>query len=484
MEQFGRCLGGLSNHSPVSSYPQNRSSHQIITKRDRDVTADEYGSEKKKEMNDNKILQQNLAFATGAKSGGELAAQVPSEIFGVKSYDTKGGVTASTRSGAWGAVGSMALCVALLIAAEFMPVSLLTPIAGDLGTTAGMAGQAISISGLFAVVTSLCIATFAAHFDRRYVLVGLTGVMLASLVLIAIAPNFILLMTARALLGIVIGGFWALATATVMRLVPEESVPKALGLVYTGNAVATAFAAPIGSYVGGIIGWRGVFWALMPIVVINLVWQWTSLPAMPPQTSNPIGKVFGLLKRRSVAFAMLGVMLTFAGAFATFTYLRPFLETRTQVSVPQLSLLLLGLGLAGFAGTYGATAFAKTRLRFLLSGLPVALGIATLCLLTFQHSIWAVGLILIAWGTLNSAIPVSWSTWLTKGIADEPESGGGLMVAAIQLSIMLGGAFGGYLLDSFSIGATFVGGTLLLFAGAAVVKIGGFVSENTRTNAA
>lgn len=41
-------------------------------------------------------------------------------------------------------------------------------------------------------------------------------------------------------------------------------------------------------------------------------------------------------------------MLTFAGAFAAFTYLRPFLETRSHVSVPQLSALLLALGLAGF----------------------------------------------------------------------------------------------------------------------------------------
>jgi predicted MFS family arabinose efflux permease len=40
------------------------------------------------------------------------------------------------------------------------------------------------------------------------------------------------------------------------------------------------------------------------------------------------------------------------------------------------------------------------------------------------------------------------------------------MVAAIQLSIMLGGAFGGYLLDAFSAGATFTGGSLLLFAAA------------------
>jgi predicted MFS family arabinose efflux permease len=65
-------------------------------------------------------------------------------------------------------------------------------------------------------------------------------------------------------------------------------------------------------------------------------------------------------------------------------------------------------------------------------------------------------------GAVNSAIPVCWSTWLTKGISDEPESGGGLLVGAIQLSIMLGGAFGGLLFDHISAAATLVGGTSLL----------------------
>jgi predicted MFS family arabinose efflux permease len=68
---------------------------------------------------------------------------------------------------------------------------------------------------------------------------------------------------------------------------------------------------------------------------------------------------------------------------------------------------------------------------------------------------------MIAWGTLNSAIPVAWSTWLTKGVSDEPESGGGLMVAAIQLSITLGAASGGLLLDHISIAATLIGGRIL-----------------------
>ena len=366
----------------------------------------------------------------------------------------------------------MALCVALLIASEFMPVSLLTPIARDLHATEGVAGQAISISGLFAVAASLLIATVAARFDRRHVLIGLTALLLASLLLIAEAPNFAVLMVARALLGIVIGGFWSLATATVMRLVPEESVPKALGIVYTGNAVATAFAAPIGSYLGGIIGWRGVFWVLAPITVANLIWQWMSLPNMPPTTANPVGKLIALLKRRNVIFAMLGVMFTFAGAFATFTYLRPFLETYTRVTVPQLSLLLLGLGMAGFIGTYAASAFARRYLYRLLMGLPLVLGAVTLALLAARYHIWGVAVAMIAWGAVNSAIPVCWSTWLTKGISDEPESGGGLLVAGIQLSIMLGAGFGGLLLDHVSVAATLVGGTVLLVLAAATLGRG------------
>lgn len=367
----------------------------------------------------------------------------------------------------------MALCVALLIASEFMPVSLLTPIAKDLHATEGMTGQAISVSGLFAVITSLLIATVAGRFDRRHVLTGLTSVMLISLMLIAAAPNFAVLMAARALLGVVIGGFWSLATATVMRLVPAASVPKALGMIYMGNAVATAFAAPIGSYLGGVIGWRGVFWALAPLALANLIWQWISLPTMTPEAPNPIGKLIHLLKRRNVAFAMLGVMFTFAGAFTSFTYLRPFLEVYTHVSVPQLSLLLLGLGAAGFIGTYGASALLGNHLYSLLSGLPAALAVVTLAVVAVRHEMWPVGIMLILWGTLNSAIPVCWSTWLSKGISDEPETGGGLLVGGIQLSIMTGGALGGFLLDHFSAVATFTGGATLLGIGSLIVGNGG-----------
>ncbi len=275
------------------------------------------------------------------------------------------------------------------------------------------------------MLASLLIARISATLDRRHVLIGLTLVMLISLGLIAISPNFGFLMLSRALLGIVIGGFWAQATATVMRLVDQADIPRALGLIYLGSAMATAFAAPLGSYLGDIIGWRGVFWLLTPVVLVNILWLWRGLPSMPPQAEKTTHSIWGLLQRRHVLFAMLGVILTFAGAFAAFTYLRPFLEMRSHVSVPQLSTLLLAMGLAGFIGTTAASSTLANHLYRLLRWLPLALGLVTIALLLVEHRLWGVAVAMTLWGAINAAIPVVWSAWIAEGIQDAPESGGG-----------------------------------------------------------
>jgi predicted MFS family arabinose efflux permease len=120
-------------------------------------------------------------------------------------------------------------------------------------------------------------------------------------------------------------------------------------------------------------------------------------PRHAAQRVNSVGKLLGLLRRNNVVFATLAQMFTFAGAFATFTYLRPFLETYTRVSLPELSLLLLGLGLAGFAGTYGAGALLGRYLYSLLSGLPMALAAVTLGLLATGHFFWGAATMMIAW---------------------------------------------------------------------------------------
>ena len=73
---------------------------------------------------------------------------------------------ASTTS-QWAAVFCLALLTFVLIASEFMPVSLLTPMATDLRVSEGRAGYGIAISGPCAALASLSMPTLAGSMNRK-----------------------------------------------------------------------------------------------------------------------------------------------------------------------------------------------------------------------------------------------------------------------------------------------------------------------------
>lgn len=367
------------------------------------------------------------------------------------------------RPANWGGVFAMTLCVFALIASEFMPVSLLTPIATDLRVSEGWAGYGIAISGAFAVLTSLSISALAGSMNRKTLLLVLTGLMALSGAVVAMAPNYLIYMVGRALIGVVIGGFWSMSAATAMRLVPANQVPRALAIFNGGNALATVIAAPLGSYLGAIIGWRGAFLCLVPVAAIALVWQWISLPAMKaePGTAGS-GNVFRLLKRRSIALGMAACGAFFMGQFALFTYVRPFLETVTRVDVSTLSLILLVIGVAGFIGTAVIGVFLKRGLYGPLIAIPVLMAAIALGLIPLGGWVVAVGVLFGFWGLFATAAPVGWWSWVAQAMPKDAEAGGGLMVAVIQLAIAVGSTVGGLLFDSSGYQTTFVASAAVL----------------------
>ncbi len=366
----------------------------------------------------------------------------------------------------WSGVFAMSLCVFALIASEFMPVSLLTPIATDLLVSEGMAGQGIAISGALAVLTSLSISTLAGGMNRKTLLIGLTTLMAVSGVVVALAPNYLIYMLGRALIGVVIGGFWSLSAATAMRLVPVAKLPRALAIFNGGNALAMVIAAPLGAYLGSVMGWRGAFFCLVPLATVALVWQWISLPDMPAQEHAPgSGNVFNVLKNRTVALGIGACGAFFMGQFVLFTYVRPFLETVTQVGVSTLSLILLAIGIAGFIGTALIGFMLNRGLYKVLVVTPLLMAVIAVALIFFGTWMAAVATLLGLWGLLATAAPVAWWSWVADVMPDQAEAGGGLMVAVIQLSIALGSTLGGLLFDSAGYQSAFGASALvLLFA--------------------
>ncbi|ADU13726.1 MFS transporter [Asticcacaulis excentricus] len=355
----------------------------------------------------------------------------------------------------WSGVWAMTLCVGTLIASEFMPVSLLSPLARDLHLTEGAAGQAIAISGLFAVITSLSISTLTRGVDRKSVLLALTLLMAVAGLLVTLAPNYTVLMAGRACLGIVIGGFWSMSAATVMRLVPQKDVPKALSLLNGGNALATTIAAPLGSFLGQYVGWRGAFFLVVPCAAVTIIWQGLRLPRLPEQNAKKSKSAIGILSLPQAKNGMIAVAFLFMGQFTLFTYVRPFLETVTRASVPALSTILLLMGLAGLAGNALFASRLTGKVRSTLVVAPTAMAVLALGLVCFGMApLWA-ALMLIIWGLISTILPVAWWSWLSQAFPKDAEPAGGLMVAVIQLAITLGASVGGVIYDHLGYGWTF-----------------------------
>jgi predicted MFS family arabinose efflux permease len=198
---------------------------------------------------------------------------------------------------------------------------------------------------------------------------------------------------------------------------------------------------------GHLFGWRAVFLTAAGLSLITLVAQPATLPRMPSIGKARLGTLVEVLRRHGVGVGMLCAMLVFTGHFAFFTYLRPFLEFTTGAGVAMISGVLLGFGVANLIGTMLSGFMLERSLRLTLASMPLGMAFICACLATFNSSLGLDLALITLWGMAFGAVPVAWSTWLTRTVPDEAESAGGLLVAAVQVAITVGAAGGGAIYD-------------------------------------
>ncbi|UGV28365.1 MFS transporter [Rhodopseudomonas boonkerdii] len=358
-------------------------------------------------------------------------------------------VTTERAVPAWAPVFSLMLGAFSQVTAEFLPASLLTPIATDLGVSVGAAGQVVTATSLVGIVAGVAMTIVTRAMDRRLVLWMLTALLIVSNVLSATAGSLPVLLFARVLLGISLSGFWAMATATAMRLVPAEALPRAISLIFSGVSIATVSAAPIGAYLGDLWGWRNVFMLAAVVSGVVLVFQMLTLPRLPPLTSPDVRTLFVLLRRPSVRLVMIAVGLSISGHFAGFTYIRHFLEQVPLLPVTAISLVLLAFGVGGFIGNFVGGALVARSVKGAIVMASAAIAVLALVLFVAGSSGVVAGIAVGLWGFAFGALPVGFQTWMVRVASDEAESAGGLLVSAFQIAITLGAVIGGILVDGF-----------------------------------
>ena len=347
----------------------------------------------------------------------------------------------------WPAIAALTLGVFSLVTAEFLPASLLTVMAADLGVSEGAAGQTVTATALIGAIAAPSIPVLTRRMDRRIVMLALSLLLLMSNVMAVVASNLPTLLVARVLLGVALGGFWSMAPPLTLRLVPEALFPRAMSVMLTGVSVATVCAAPVGAWMGEAWGWRSAFVAAGVVGLLTLIAQFATLPVLPPNAMADLRVLRQLVARRPVRVVLVVVLLLISGHFAGFTYIRPLMEDVAHLSIGAISSVLLGYGIGGFFGNLagGYVAGRSERWAIVSGSLLIAALAGALLLAGESKGVTAVAVVL--WGFAFGAFPVGFQVWIVRAAPDQAEGASGLLVAAFQTAIATGAIGGGLLVD-------------------------------------
>ncbi|WP_245791648.1 MFS transporter [Actinacidiphila rubida] len=369
--------------------------------------------------------------------------------------------------GGWPAVASVAAVSFVLVLSEFLPVGLLPAIGDGLHVDTGTAGLLVVVPGVTAAVAAPLLTVASGRLDRRHVLIALAALITVSDGLAALAPNLGVMLAARVLLGLSVGGFWAMGAGIGSRLIAPADADRAASLITAGISAGTVISLPLGALIGHLAGWRTAFVIAAAAAGLAVALLSIALPALRPTGAVRAATLARALRRPPVALALLATSAVFFGHFAAYTYITPYLQQHAHLGSRTVTAVLLGYGLAGLAGNL-LIGFASGRSpRGMAACAAVILAGAVLALTLTTATPVTVVLVLL-WGAAFGAVPLIGQIRVTRALPHAPDAALALLVSASQTFLALGSLVGGALTDHRGTTTAFAAGAVAVLLGALV----------------
>lgn len=240
--------------------------------------------------------------------------------------------------------------LALLSASPALSTDMYLPampgIAADLNTTTPMVQLTLSAFMAGMAIGQLIIGPISDQLGRKGLLVGGAAAALIASVLCAVAPSISVLILARFLQGLGGGACVVIARAIVPDLARGKKAAQAFTLLMIIQGVAPVLAPLFGGVLVEYVGWRGIFWALALINVVQLGVVVFGIRESKPVEERSAAGLRGMLANYAFVLGnkqFLAYVLTLAFAFgALFSYISasPFvIQTQMGLSVGMFSII-------------------------------------------------------------------------------------------------------------------------------------------------
>lgn len=356
----------------------------------------------------------------------------------------------------------------LLVTAEFLPNGMLTEMADGLGVTPGQAGQTVTVTALVGFIVAPTIGLVFPRLDRRSLLVWMALAAGVSNLIVAVAPNLILVLLARFLLGAAISAFWSMSITVAARIAGPDRIGRAVMFTTAGTSLATVAGVPLGVMLSEVLDWRAVFVLAGVVTAVLALGLRMLLPSVPAAKASSIRILVDTIRRPGVGLGLAGHVLVVLGHFLAYTYVRLALERIPDVDSGTVIVLLALFGAGGLIGNLVIGFVVDRSFGFFAVLGPVAIAAAVAAVLLLPGSIAAVGAAVFVWGFFFASWLIVVNTWVGHRMPDRLEAGGSLVVVGFQGAIMLAAGVGGAIVDAFGVEVNYVAGALLLLAGAAL----------------
>lgn len=357
--------------------------------------------------------------------------------------------TPRTALRTWLAIVSLSLGAFVVVATEFLPIGVLPLVADELGVSVGTAGLMVLIPGLVAGVAAPLVVVWSSRLRRNVLVISLGALLVASNVIAYLAPDFATIVVARVLVGVALGGFWAVAPTLGFKLAGPTLGARATSIILAGISAGTVIGLPAGQLIGEMFGWRAVFGGAAVLSVVVLAAQIALLPRIPASTGLKLAAFASVFRSPMARVGVISAVLIFTGQFAASTFLTPFLESETDLTPAVITFVFFAYGVAGIFGTLiGGVLIAKNH-RATLVGVALVLGTVLIILPILSFTSPVVVTLFVLWGLLWGIVPLMLQTWLIASLPAAPEAASAVLVTTTQIAIALGALLGGLLMDAF-----------------------------------
>ncbi|MFK4065598.1 Cmx/CmrA family chloramphenicol efflux MFS transporter [Streptomyces sp. NPDC029674] len=234
---------------------------------------------------------------------------------------------------------------------EFMLSGLLPGMADDLGVSVPDAGLLISAFAVGMVVGAPLLAVATLSWPRRTALVSLQAAFVVAHVVGALAPGYTVLFVTRVISALAYAGYWGVAVAAAVALVPADAKARAVAVVAGGLTLATIVGVPAGTVLSQFSGWRAAFWAVAAATVVSLAGTLLAVPGGRGEEARPsVRAELRAMARPQLWLSYAVTAFTFGAVIVTFSYLGALLTEVSGVSEGWVPAVLALFGVGGMAG--------------------------------------------------------------------------------------------------------------------------------------